>query len=230
MFAKKFGLLKKANVLMFYGRSNDAFDEIAKAAAIVKTQWEASKVTEEAIQKEWQRKLGLQDGLELPKPVEKIKAEDLDDDFYKSVDANGADLATLKLYISKVCPNIRNAYDKNIFLNGLIEDLYQQAEDTMIDKQENIKKIQKNVERLGEIAELYEMYGSDADKDPAQCVDAEGKPIIMKKRKHKMCENIYQKRYYKEEGIEMKPTKKGNDKHYIETVIDKREKLDLKTM
>lgn len=39
-FAKKFGLLKKANVLMFYGRSNDAFDEIAKAAAIIKEQWE----------------------------------------------------------------------------------------------------------------------------------------------------------------------------------------------
>ena len=27
-FKKKFGLLKKASVLMFYGRSNDAFDEI----------------------------------------------------------------------------------------------------------------------------------------------------------------------------------------------------------
>lgn len=40
MFAKKFGLLKKANVLMFYGRSNDAFDEIAKAADIIKKQWE----------------------------------------------------------------------------------------------------------------------------------------------------------------------------------------------
>jgi hypothetical protein len=35
-FKKKFGLLKKASVLMFYGRSNDAFDEIAKAAAIIK--------------------------------------------------------------------------------------------------------------------------------------------------------------------------------------------------
>ena len=40
MFAKKFGLLKKANILMFYGRSNDAFDEIAKAADIIKKQWE----------------------------------------------------------------------------------------------------------------------------------------------------------------------------------------------
>lgn len=32
MFAKKFGILKKASVLLFYGRANDAFDEIAKAA------------------------------------------------------------------------------------------------------------------------------------------------------------------------------------------------------
>jgi hypothetical protein len=53
MFAKKFGLLKKANVLMFYGRSNDAFDEIAKAADIIKKQWETSKATEEALQKRW---------------------------------------------------------------------------------------------------------------------------------------------------------------------------------
>lgn len=179
-----------------------------------------------AKQKRWQFKLGLPDGLELPKPIEKIKEEDLDDEFFKSIDAGGADVATLKLYMEQVCPNIRNAYDKNTFLNGLIEDLYQRAEDAMIDKQENIKKIQKNVERLGEINELYEMLGSDADKDPEACIDAEGNPIKMKKRKHKMCENIYQKRYYKEDGIEMKT----KDKHYIDTVIDKREKLDLKTM
>lgn len=32
LFAKKFGILKKASVLLFYGRANDAFDEVAKAA------------------------------------------------------------------------------------------------------------------------------------------------------------------------------------------------------
>ena len=36
LFAKKFGILKKASVLMFYGRVNDAFDEIAKASDIIK--------------------------------------------------------------------------------------------------------------------------------------------------------------------------------------------------
>ena len=34
-FTKKFGLLKKACVLYFYGRYNDAFDEVAKAAKII---------------------------------------------------------------------------------------------------------------------------------------------------------------------------------------------------
>lgn len=34
-FTKKFGLFKKSCVLFFYGRYNDAFDVIAKAANII---------------------------------------------------------------------------------------------------------------------------------------------------------------------------------------------------
>lgn len=34
-FTIKFGLLKKACVLFFYGRYNDAFDEVAKSAKII---------------------------------------------------------------------------------------------------------------------------------------------------------------------------------------------------
>ena len=34
-FTKKFGMLKKACVLYFYGRYNDAFDQVAKAAKII---------------------------------------------------------------------------------------------------------------------------------------------------------------------------------------------------
>ena len=36
LFARKFGILKKASVLYFYDRPNDAFEEIAKAAKIMK--------------------------------------------------------------------------------------------------------------------------------------------------------------------------------------------------
>jgi hypothetical protein len=35
-FAKKFGILKKASVLMFYNRPNEAFLQIAKAAEEIK--------------------------------------------------------------------------------------------------------------------------------------------------------------------------------------------------
>lgn len=45
-FKKKFGMLKKASVLLFYGRVNDAFDEIAKAAHIVREQREIDKENE----------------------------------------------------------------------------------------------------------------------------------------------------------------------------------------
>jgi hypothetical protein len=42
-FTIKFGLLKKACVLFFYGRFNDAFDEVAKAAKIIQDQREIEK-------------------------------------------------------------------------------------------------------------------------------------------------------------------------------------------
>lgn len=39
LFAKKFGILKKASVLLFYDRPNDAFETISKAAQIMKDQY-----------------------------------------------------------------------------------------------------------------------------------------------------------------------------------------------
>jgi hypothetical protein len=74
----------------------------------------------------------------------------------------------------------------------------------MIEKQETIKKMQKNVERMAEIAELYEVLGSDAEKDPEACIDNDGNPIKMKKKKNKMCENIYQKRTHPEKELKGK--------------------------
>ena len=109
---------------MFYGRSNDAFNELAKAAEIIKNQREIEKENELTLQKRWQFKLGLPDGLELPKPVEKITIDDLNDKFLKSIDRGNCEISTIQLYIQKVCPQLRNHYDKNEFLNSLIQDLY----------------------------------------------------------------------------------------------------------
>ena len=72
--------------------------------------------------------------MELPKPYDKIRPEDVTEEFLKSIDSGNADIATLKLYISKVCPLVRSAYDRDTFLNGLIEDLYFKCEDMIQDK------------------------------------------------------------------------------------------------
>ena len=155
----------------------------------------------------------MPDGLELPKPVEKIKPEDVTDAFLKSIDAGAqTDIATLKLYVSKVCPLVRNAYDRDTFLNGLIEDVYFKCEDMLQEKVNDIAKITKNKDKLAEIHELLDGLGSDAEKEQENLVDNDGNPIKMKKKKVKMCESIQKKKTYKEDGIEMKT--KG--KYYVD--------------
>ena len=49
MFSEKFGKLKKACVLFSYGRINDAFDEIARAAKIVQEQKIINKEKQEVL-------------------------------------------------------------------------------------------------------------------------------------------------------------------------------------
>ena len=78
--------------------------------------------------------------------MEKIRPEDVTEGFLKSIEAGGTDLATLKIYIQQVCPLIRDQNDRNTFLNGLVEDLYHQCEDIMLDKKNTIDSIKKNVE------------------------------------------------------------------------------------
>jgi len=147
------------------------------------------------------------------------------DEFLKSIDSGNADIATLKLYISNVCPLVRNVYDKDTFLNGLIEDLYFKCEDMIQTKVNDIATITKNKEKLVEIHELMDALGSDAEKDPDAMIDNEGNPIKMKKKKVKMCESIQKKKMYKEDGIEMKT----KDKYYVDAHLTKQNIQDPKT-
>jgi hypothetical protein len=155
--------------------------------------------------------------MELPKPYDKIRPDDLTDEFLKSIDSGNADISTLKLYISKVCPLVRTAYDRDAFLNGLIEDLYFKCEDMIQDKVNSIQTITKTKEKLVEVHELLEALGSDAEKDKEELVDNDGNPIKMKKKKVKMCESIQKKKTYKEDGIDMKT----QGKYYIDNTIVK---------
>jgi chemotaxis protein histidine kinase CheA len=161
----------------------------------------------------------------LPKAFDKIRPEDVTDEFLKSIDSGSADIATLKLYIQNICPLVRSVYDRDTFLNGLIEDLYFKCEDMIQEKMNDIQQITKNKERLNEINELLEAMGSDAEKDPDAFLDNDGNPIKMKKKKVKMCESIQKKKTYKEDGIEMKT----KDKYYIDNHLVKQNIQDPKS-
>ena len=103
--------------------------------------------------------------------------------------------------------------------------MYFKCEDIMTEKANNIHKMQKNVEKLGEVAELMEALGSDAEKDPDALIDNDGNPIRMKKKKSKMCTHVQQKKLYKEDGIDMKT----KDKYYVDAHIARQNILDPKS-
>ena len=88
-FSVKFGHLKKASVLLFYGRVNAAHEEIVQAVSIIQKQEEKEKEANQAAQKHWQEKLKLQDGFELPNGLtyETIRKEDITDKFIKELSA-----------------------------------------------------------------------------------------------------------------------------------------------
>jgi hypothetical protein len=115
-FCKKFGSLKKASVLAYYGRNNEAFEEICKAAEIVKNQKAFDEQRNTAIRKRWCFKLGLDEGFELPFPIDKIHPDDVTNKMLSAADA-GVPIATMRLYLDAVSPFKLEEYSKNAYIN-----------------------------------------------------------------------------------------------------------------
>ena len=66
----------------------------------------------------------------------------------------GVTFATVRLYIDKVSPFNNEAYNKNVFLDRCIEDLFLECEQKKLKKHGDIEKMKKHIEALEEIAEL----------------------------------------------------------------------------
>lgn len=100
----------------------------------------------------------------------------------------------------------------------------------MIDKKNTIDAIKTNVEKLGQVAEMLEQLGSDADKaDAEDLIDPDDEnPIKLKKKKKTMCETVQKKKYWKEDGIDMK-TMKGEDKYWVDANYTRKTVMDPKT-
>lgn len=80
--------------------------------------------------------------------MDQITREDLTEDFLKSFECGQADLATKRILLENIAPQIRKAGDKDVFLNGLINDFYLECEAILAKKQSDIEKINKNLYRL----------------------------------------------------------------------------------
>lgn len=98
-------------------------------------------------------------------------------------------IATIRLYIEKVSPFNHEAYNKNVFLDQCIEDLYIECEAKKMSKHSDIEKMKKHIESLEEIAELAEQFGEEGVEE--NLIEEEGDGAVkFKPRKTKMCPEI----------------------------------------
>lgn len=135
--------------------------------------------------------LCLDDGFELPERanLKKKHPKDITDEDLAEVELGpGVTLATVRLYINKVSPFNNGAYNKNVFLDRCIEDLYLACENKKIKKHGDIEKMKKHIENLEEIAELAEQFGEEGVEE--NLLDEEADGVKFKPRKTKMCEDL----------------------------------------
>jgi len=115
----------------------------------------------------------------------------------KSINHNRSHWAGLKLYFRKVCPLVRNPYDREQFLNTLIQDLYFRCEDMIDDKKkmkEKIIKLEKQIPEAEDGVDEEELLAQNEDPD---------NPVKFKKKKKTMCHSVQKRVLYKDEGLMM---------------------------
>ena len=142
------------------------------------------------LEKRWRFKLGLDDGFELPIPIEQIDPAKVDEKFLKKMDLGSqVALSTLKLFIENVHHSKNEEYSKHAFLNQLIEDYYLKFEDAIQDKMDTIKMMKKQVERLDELADRLEGNGSPGSS-PERTAGEKGARTTSRNKRSKLCPNL----------------------------------------
>lgn len=144
----------------------------------------------EAIQRRWRFKLGLDEGFELPFPIDKVHPDDID---YKKLEADmgtSVPLATIKMFVEQVSPFRVQEGSKDQYLNNCIQDLYIECEAKIQAKMDTIAKMKENVTKLEELAEMADMFVDGEEGQPAEMFGDDGKPIKVKAVKTKMCKKL----------------------------------------
>jgi hypothetical protein len=66
----------------------------------------------------------MDEGFEMPIPIDQIDPKKVDEKFLKKLDLQGVSVSTLKLYIEQVSPQANEEYSKHKFLNKCVEDFF----------------------------------------------------------------------------------------------------------
>lgn len=115
---------------------------------------------------------------------DRLTKEDINEELLKKINPNRSHWAGLKLYFRKVCPLVRNPYDRETFLNTLIQDLYFECEDMIEDKKkmkERMIKLEKQIPEAEDGVDEEELLEQNMDPD---------NPVKFKKKKKTMCHSV----------------------------------------
>jgi len=141
----KFGLLKKAAVLVSSERWGDAHKTILQAVKMVKKERLADKNNKENKEKKVRTKLGIPLDLELnyeeltSEPLTKTRLEKLGIDI---------PIQKMEIYITEMGVPDSTLFSKNYYLNNQIVDLYEAIDAAIQDKRKTLKNMKKKVESL----------------------------------------------------------------------------------
>ena len=144
-YTTKFGLLKKAAVLVGSERWGDAHKAILQAVKMVKQERQEEKRLREVKEKKWKQKLVIPLDLEVnyaeltSEPITKLRLERLGIE---------VPLQKIEVLVEKMCGKDANAYSKNQFLNTQIIELYEAVDDAIKDKKHILQTMKRKVESL----------------------------------------------------------------------------------
>ncbi len=152
-YTHKLGMLRKASVLYNFERFTEAFKVIAKAAIRVKETKDKEAQDREKKASLWKFRLNLPKTMDVLGEVGELLRQRGPHFTERDISSLGMDIPVQKAHIvAQKCFDLEgaNKWDKTVYLNDRIEEMYLLCESSLYDKQGMIKLMRKRVERLEE--------------------------------------------------------------------------------
>eukprot|EP00357_Protocruzia_adherens_P006843 CAMPEP_0115031850 /NCGR_PEP_ID=MMETSP0216-20121206/38800_1 /TAXON_ID=223996 /ORGANISM="Protocruzia adherens, Strain Boccale" /LENGTH=497 /DNA_ID=CAMNT_0002409621 /DNA_START=19 /DNA_END=1512 /DNA_ORIENTATION=- len=191
---KKLGFYRRAQVLMAKGRLSDAFEMISQGAQLVKEDKLKEEQEDKELKSKWKSTLGLDDDFQVDLAALKSHGHTAGVDLNTSI-SSGTSLGTAGdathqktlMYAQKTGMLAPKIPDVNYHLNKQIELLYQDIDNILKSKQNDIHMMRKKVEELEENATTVGFAHEKGSNTERSLGSTTTRPKI---QKTKMCPNL----------------------------------------